>query len=257
MNFNSALIGYTGFVGSTLLQQKKFQDLYRSTNIEEIKNKDYEFVVAAAAPAKKWLANSQPFDDQKSIDKLIEALTYVEAKQFVLISTVDVFPNPVGVDEDTEIDLFNLQPYGYNRRRLEIFVAEKFKRHLIVRLPGLVGLGLRKNIVFDFLHKNRLEEIESRNIFQFYPMSRLWKDIETSLDNNLSLVHLTSEPISVKEVAKEAFGLNFDQKLDRQLVCYDFRSKHHKIWGKEAPYQYSKLEELDAIEDYKNRGDYE
>ena len=257
MTFGSALIGYTGFVGGTLLQQRNFTDLYRSTNIEEIKNANYELIVAAAAPAKKWLANAQPFEDQKAVDKLIEALSSVKAKKFVLISTVDVFPNPVGVDEDTEINLSKLQPYGYNRRRLEIFVAERFKNHLIVRLPGLVGVGLRKNIIYDLFHKNRLEQIESRNVFQFYPMSNLWGDIELSLKHNLSLIHLTSVPISVKEVAKEAFGLNFDQKLEKPLVRYDFRTKYQKIWEKEGPYQYSKLEELEAIKDYRKRGQNE
>lgn len=254
MTGRTALIGYTGFVGSTLLNQTAFDDLYRSTNIQEIKNKKYDLIVAAGAPAKKWLANSQPFDDQKSVDRLICALKNVEAERFVLISTVDVFLNPVEVDEDTPIDLFRLQPYGYNRRRLELFVEEKFSNYLIIRLPGLVGRGLRKNIIYDFLHKNCLEKIESRNSFQFYPMSRLWEDIKISWNNGLKLVHLTSEPLFVSEVAKEAFGLKFDQELEAPLIHYDFRTKHNRLWGESKQYQYSKEASLEAIREYKERG---
>lgn len=51
------LVGYTGFVGQTLLTQTSFDDLYNSSNIETIQNKDYSLVVCAAAPAVKWKAN--------------------------------------------------------------------------------------------------------------------------------------------------------------------------------------------------------
>lgn len=47
-----ALIGYTGFVGTTLLKQTKFDDFYRSTNINDIKGKKFDLVVCAGAPAK-------------------------------------------------------------------------------------------------------------------------------------------------------------------------------------------------------------
>lgn len=248
---SSALIGYSGFVGTTLLGQKKFTDLYRSTNINEIQNKTYDLAVIAAAPGKKWLANTNPFEDQKALDRLIEPLKKMRATQVVLISTVDVFPCPFEVDEDTSIDLFELAPYGYNRRRLELFVENNFKNHLIVRLPGLVGKGLRKNILFDFVHNNKIEEIESRNFFQFYPMENLWTDIQRGLDHEIRRLHLTSEPVQVSEVAKEVFGLTFDQKLQRPLIQYDFRSKYHNLWGKEEPYQYSKKESINAIKKYR------
>ena len=250
MTNKTALIGYTGFVGSTLLKQRAFSELYRSTNIAEIRGKEYDLVVAAAAPAKKWLANLEPFEDQKIIDGLISSLREVKAKRFVLISTVDVFSNPVNVDESSGINCETLQPYGYNRRRLELFVKKQFKKSMVVRLPGLVGNGLRKNIIFDFVHNNQLEKIDFRNVFQFYPMANLWRDIEISLQHNLELIHLTSEPISVFEVAKEAFGLNFTQVLNAPLVNYDFRTKFHRLWDKSLPYQYSKFEALEAIKEY-------
>ena len=65
---SEALIGYTGFVGQTLLRSKDFDDLYRSTNIQEIKNKSYDLVVGAGAPAKKWLANKETVGGAKAID---------------------------------------------------------------------------------------------------------------------------------------------------------------------------------------------
>lgn len=48
----SALIGSTGFVGSTLLSQREFDFCYHSTDIADIDNKEFDLVICAAAPAK-------------------------------------------------------------------------------------------------------------------------------------------------------------------------------------------------------------
>ena len=44
---NNALIGYTGFVGMNILQQKPFMFLYNSKNIEEIKGKEFDLIVCS------------------------------------------------------------------------------------------------------------------------------------------------------------------------------------------------------------------
>ena len=100
---DNALIGFSGFVGSTLLKQTHFSALYRSTNIHEIENRNFDVVVCAGAPAQKWIANRDPADDRKKIDSLINHLGTIQCKTFILISTVDVFKEPIGVDESTHI----------------------------------------------------------------------------------------------------------------------------------------------------------
>ena len=247
---NKALIGYSGFVGSSLLKQTTFESFYRSTNITEISGKTYETIICAAAPAQKWLANQKPDADLKKIKGLIENLKKVRCGLFILISTVDVFKSPVDVNECTEIDEEGLHAYGLNRRLLEKFIESQFKNYLIVRLPGLVGPGLRNNILFDFLNNNNLNMIESRGVFQFYPMVNLWQDIEVSLSNSLNLVHLTSCPLSVSEIASKGFGLDFTHTLGTQPPHYDMRSVHAHLFGGENGYQYSNKETLMAIRSY-------
>ncbi len=44
----TALIGYTGFVGSNLLHDRSFTRRYRSTNIETIAGEHFDLVVCAA-----------------------------------------------------------------------------------------------------------------------------------------------------------------------------------------------------------------
>jgi hypothetical protein len=245
-----ALIGYTGFVGSVLLNQTRFNHLYNSMNIQDIVGKEFDTIICAGAPGQKWFANTNPEQDFRSISYLIENLKKVKCKQFVLISTVDVFKNPLGVDENSEVLEEGLSPYGLNRRKLEKFVEMNFDNYLIVRLPGLVGMGLRKNVIYDIQNSNNLSKVESRAIFQFYPMVNLWFDINLCLRKNLKLVHFTAEPISVAELAMKAFDLEFKNELDGIVPLYDFQTIHASVFGGLLKYQYSKRETIQAIRSY-------
>ena len=186
-----------------------FEYYYRSNNIDSITGKEFELVVCAAAPGKKWKANLYPLEDLENIKSLINRLDKISTTTFILISTIDVFSKPNNINENTEIEMTNLQPYGYNRRQLELYVQDNFEKHLIIRLPALVGKGLRKNVLFDLLNNNQIEKIDSRNIFQFYPMINLWKDINLALEENINLVHFSSEPISVNEICSICLGNDF------------------------------------------------
>lgn len=246
----NALIGFSGYVGSTLLKQAPFESLYRSTNIREINGGAFSTVVCAGAPAQKWIANREPTVDLEKIESLIAHLKTIQCQTFVLISTVDVFKDPVGVDEDTSVDEVGLHPYGLHRRLLEKFVETHFPRHLIVRLPGLVGPGLRKNVIFDFLNDNNLNAIDSRGIFQFYPMVNLWYDIQLALEAGLKLVHLTAKPISVAEVSLQGFGKLFEQAQASSPSIYDMRTRHAPIFGSTGQYQYGHRETIQAVRAY-------
>lgn len=245
-----ALIGFTGFVGSTLLKQTHFEFLYRSTNISDIEDQSFDTIVCAGAPAQKWIANREPEADRQKIEGLITHLKTTKCKTFILISTVDVFKSSAGVDEDTPVDELALNAYGLHRRLLEKFVENHFANHLIVRLPGLVGPGLRKNVIFDFLNENNLQAIESRGVFQFYPMVNLWYDIQNALNAGLKLVHLTAEPINVADVSKKGFGKAFDQVLVNTPATYDMRTRHAQVFGASGHYQYSTRETIQAIRGY-------
>ncbi len=247
---SNALIGFSGFVGSTLLKQAPFDSLYRSTNISDIENQLFDTVACAGAPAQKWIANREPEADREKIEGLIAHLKTIQCKNFILISTVDVFKNPIGINEDTIVDESGLHAYGLHRRLLEKFVENHFENHLIVRLPGLVGPGLRKNVIFDFLNNNNLQGIDSRGVFQFYPMVNLWYDIQIALKANLKLIHLTAEPISVAEVSKQGFGKQFDQAQANPPATYDMQTRHAQIFGAQGQYQYSSRETIQAIRAY-------
>jgi hypothetical protein len=148
-----ALIGYTGFVGSNINLSTYFDFQFNSKNIELILEKKYGLVISAGVRAEKFLANKYPENDLNGINELTNILKDLKTKKFVLISTIDVYDNPVDVDENTIIDKSKCQPYGLNRIYLEEFVKENFLDYLIVRLPALYGRGLKKNFIYDMMTK--------------------------------------------------------------------------------------------------------
>lgn len=139
-----ALIGYTGYVGTNLLRQRLFDNLYNSKNIEDICGQSFELIVCAGIPAAKWVANNDPVSDWQNIQRLIDNLAQVTTANFILISTIDVYPLLLGVDETTDPTGQPNHPYGRHRLAMESFVKERFPRHHILRLPGLFGPGLKR-----------------------------------------------------------------------------------------------------------------
>jgi nucleoside-diphosphate-sugar epimerase len=243
---SAALIGHTGFVGGSLLRQRTFDSCFNSSNIESIAGRSFDLVVCSGARAEKWKANADPKADLDGIERLTRALEHVEARKLVLVSTVDVFLDPIGVDEDAPTPTTNLHAYGKNRRRLEQIVAGRFDA-LVVRLPALYGHGLKKNALYDLLNDHEVTKIDSRGSFQFYDVARLWHDIEIALDHELPLVHLPTEPATVGEIARAAFGLDFGNQLEKPPVRYDVRTKYAPMFGGRDPYVEAKDQVLAGI----------
>ncbi|MFM5433606.1 hypothetical protein ACET9I_21830 [Aeromonas veronii] len=247
----SGIIGFSGFVGSNLCSQREFNYFYNSRNISEIRGMRFDELVITGVPAVKWLANKEPEADLLNIKKLIGELKEVEASRVILISTVDVYPNPVFVNESTLINIHCCQPYGKHRLFFENFVQDFFPNVHVLRLPGLFGHGLKKNIIFDFLNNNRIDLIDSRNSFQFYCLDSLSNDIEIAKSNNIRLLNVSVEPLSVKDVAKCCGFDDFDNKLDGPLIEYDFKSIHYSCWvGGKSGYLYSKEHCLNALSNF-------
>lgn len=79
-----------------------------------------------------------------------ENIRRIAPQQLVLISSIAVLADSRGVYEDSPAQpAENLPAYGKNRLQLEQWVREDFPDALIVRLPALYGIGIKKNFLFD------------------------------------------------------------------------------------------------------------
>ena len=142
------LVGYSGFVGSNIYEKGEFDAVYDSKNIKEAYNTKPVLLIYSGLPAEKYLANNFPEKDMGLIYQAQKNISSINPKKVVLISTIDVFKTPVNVNETTKIDTKNLHAYGYNRYQLECWVRENYPDALIIRLPALFGINLKKNLKY-------------------------------------------------------------------------------------------------------------
>jgi hypothetical protein len=241
----TALVGHTGFVGSNLLRQATFDDCFNSRTIAEIRGRSYDLIVCAGLPAAKWIANREPESDRANVLALSSHLSEVDAEEVVLVSTVDVYPVPFGVDELTPTELAG-HPYGAHRLAFEDFVRAQFPRVSVVRLPALFGTGLRKNVLYDLLNGKLLEAVDPSSEFQWYDVCRLWADLQVARSAGLELVNLAVEPVATGEILDRCFpgvrvgGVGLQTR-------YDVRTRHAAAFGRSGPYLGSRDEVLDGI----------
>lgn len=249
---NDALIGSTGFVGGNLLAQHPFAHGFNSRNIEDIHGREFDLIVSAGTPAVKWRANQDPAADWEVIRRLMTNLESVRARRFVLISTLNVYQRPQGVNEDDPIDETALQPYGRHRYLLERFVVEHFPHNLIVRLPGIFGPGLKKNFLFDLREHNSefLAKVHVRSIVQFYDLKYLWSDIQRAMQHKISLLNMATEPLLLQKISREIFGYEFKGRTEGPVYHDDMRSKYGKLWGTETPYLYSSEQVMEDLRSF-------
>lgn len=296
-----ALVGYTGFVGSNLYASGGFDAGFNSKNIRDAYGLEPELLIFAGLRAEKYLANQFPDKDMLLIEEAERNLAEIRPRRLVLISTVDVYQKPVGVDEETVIRTEGLQAYGMDRLLLEKWVRSRFPDALIIRLPGLFGKNLKKNFIYDFIHRvpfmlkedkflefaermpelasyyekldndfyrcrslkkeeeKRLKDVfvelgfsalnftDSRSVFQFYPLNRLWKDIGTALEAGLRLWNPATEPVSAAEVYHYLTGEDFVNEYSSEPAYYDYRTKYAELFGGKDGYIMTKRQVLNEI----------
>jgi nucleoside-diphosphate-sugar epimerase len=242
-----ALVGWTGFVGGALLPRVRPVARFRSTDIENLPDADVTEIVCAGAPAEKWRANADPEVDWAGISRLIQGLDRSRATSCVLVSTVDVYADSTGADESVPADTDQDQAYGRHRALLEEFVTRRFDDALVVRLPGMFGPGLKKNLVYDLIHQQEARFAHEASTFQFYDVRDVWGHVLLARDAGLSVLNLATEPVSAAHVARECFGVEYHCQ-DRPQVDYDLRTKYApEIAGRDGPYLRSSGEVLAGI----------
>lgn len=302
----TSLVGYTGFVGSNIFAsaQNQIDKVYNTKNIESAYETNPELLIYSGVRAEKFLANKNPQEDFKQINVAIENIKKINPKRLVLISTVDVLDDPINKDENSYILSENLQPYGQNRYFLEQWVKKTFDNSLIVRLPALYGINLKKNFIYDFINlipsmlnenkyfelsdknpiiresyflqqngfykckdlkddekkylKNFFESInftalnftDSRNVYQFYPLNRLWDDIQVLLQTNIRLVHLATQGIMARELYNYLTDKSFENEILEKPLVYDFKTKYANLFGGKDGYILSKAEILKDIKQF-------
>lgn len=296
-----SLVGYTGFVGSNIYAGGGIDCAYNSKNIRLAYGTAPDLLIYAGLRAEKYLANMNPEADMALVYQAEENIRKIAPRKLVLISTIDVFRNPAGPDEDAAVDTNGLHAYGINRYRLERWVRDNYADALIIRLPGLYGKNLKKNFIYDYINvipymlkQEKFEELsavdarindyyelqqngfyrcgvtswadrqllkglfsrlgftalnftDSRNVYQFYPLSRLWNDMQTALNNHLTMLHTATEPVSAEEVYEYLANKSFNNEIAEKPIYYDYRTKYDKLFDGGNGYLMNREQVLEDI----------
>lgn len=243
------LIGHTGFVGSILKKEIEFDLLINRDNISEIHGLECE-IICCGLPAEKWRANLDPNKDYTNTIQLINSISKSIVKKITTISTIDVYENPINVRE-TDIPHVNSQAYGRNRFMFEQFVSTEYDSHQIIRLPGLFGEGLKKNIIFDLMHDNNVDKINKNSSLQWYPMNRFCKDLKIIQENtDIKLINLCTEPLQTEEIINECFSNVNVPESETKGVAYDVRTNYGKLLGGNDNYAMLKQDILLELKDF-------
>jgi len=229
MSLNKILVGYSGFVGSNLIEQTHFDGIFNSSNIEDSYGCKPDILVYSGVRAEKFLANSQPDKDFENIKTAIENINKIKPKKLILISTVDVYTIPQLVDENTPINYENNQAYGKNRLYLEQWVEENVEDYLIVRLPALFGKNLKKNFIYDLIHI--VPAMLSEQKFLELAASNKWiNDYYTKQANAFYKLN----PISAdekKQLKQQFLSINFSAlNFTDSRSIYQFYNLNH-LWS--------------------------
>ena len=147
--YSDLLVGSTGFVGGNLMAKHKFTAVCHSSDVASQYGTRPDLCVYAGVPAAMFLANADPEADLAVMAAARENLRRIAPKELVLISSIAVYADSRGKNEDDAPDTEGLSAYGRNRLQLEQWVRQDFPHALIVRLPALYGKGLKKNFLFD------------------------------------------------------------------------------------------------------------
>ena len=113
-------------------------------------------------------------------------------------------------------------------------------------VPGADADALRK--FFAANNFNALAFTDSRSRYQFYNLGRLWQDIGKALDAGLTLLNLTTPPVTAAAVYTAVTGrTGWKNELAKPPFDYDLRSRHADLLGGRDGYLCTEAEELADI----------
>jgi len=185
------IVGGNGLTGSAVVRHCRAAGLEHQVvqreNFRDFLGRSCDILVYANGNALKWKANQDPlFDFHASLASTAQYVHGVACRRYVHLSTVDVYSDKAslaGTAEDAPIVAASLDAYGFHKHLAEEYVR-KFAgdRALILRLPGLVGPGLKKNPAYDVLHPEKKVMISRESRLNFIHTDDIARILFTLVD---------------------------------------------------------------------------
>lgn len=219
-----ALIGSNGTIGQSLLDNRHFDAVFNSDNLQKITEQAWDLVVCAAPSGNRLAINRGQTLDFEDCVNLASTLEKCSIKKLVLIGSVDAETAPNTI-------------YGRNRAWLEQELLQIHDTH-ILRLSTLIGHRIKKNVLFDLKHGLFLDSLDRDAELQWCILDDLSQQIDASLVSGLRHTNIVSEPINNIEIIDQFFP-HIISGEPSSTVRYD-----------QQPYVYTKQQIFTAMEQY-------
>lgn len=103
---------------------------------------------------------------------------------------------------------------------------------------------------FKNLGFSALNFTDSRSVYQFYDLRRLWEDIQTSLKAGLTIWHPATEPVSAGELYEFLTKKKFVNELGGIPADYGYKTIYSDLFGGKDGYIYGKESVLKDIKEF-------
>jgi nucleoside-diphosphate-sugar epimerase len=231
------IVGGKGLTGSAFVRNFEKNHIefkiIQKENKEEFFGKNCDKLIFANGNALKYKANDDPyFDFISSVKTVSEYVHKIKFKQFIHLSTIDVYHNKSNLKNNSEnsfIDVSKLDNYGFHKLLAENYVKKYCSNYLIFRLGGLVGTGLKKNPAFDFINPHKKVMISSNSNLNFintnFVAKSILKIIDLGIENDV--FNLTSKnSIKISDI-KKIIGQDseYDKNSENNIQNYHINNK--------------------------------
>ena len=119
------------------------------------------------------------------------------------------------------------------------------------RQNGQVDAG-QLRAFFEASDFNALAFTDSRSRYQFYDLGLLWGHIQAALAQGLTLLNLTTPPISAGDLYRRLTGRKWENQLAAPPYDYDLRSRYAGLLGGGDGYLCSLEEEVESVRKFMN-----
>jgi nucleoside-diphosphate-sugar epimerase len=153
------IIGAKGFIGSAVAAEAMARG-YAVTavdldNCKEFQGLETDLLINAAGNSRKYIDDQDPVKGYElSVTSVMRALHDFRCKFYVQLSSGAVYSredDPQKNSEATPLQPAAMTRYGFHKWLAEQLVPHYAPKHLIIRMGGFVGPGLKKNALFDLL----------------------------------------------------------------------------------------------------------
>jgi nucleoside-diphosphate-sugar epimerase len=153
------VIGAKGFIGSAVAAEAAARGYTVSSvdldNYKDFQGLEADLLINAAGNSRKFIDEQDPVKGYElSVTSVMQTLQDFRSKLYVQLSSGAIYPdegNPRVNSEETPLTPSNMTRYGFHKWLAEQLVKHYAPKHLIIRMGGFVGPGLKKNALFDLL----------------------------------------------------------------------------------------------------------